>query len=225
MVLKTSATESASKPSTSNCASPPHQAHTVDRKPPPQWWIPIQTDPPISINGMKWNNPMSTLTVTLIDTASVPTFTTPSQLAQSLKAGTPVWKTSWTSSKWNTFTPSITFARRTHVSSPQKDRNLADCLHWLVEDPEWSVVQSDKTGQWLPILVKDYIADMEVHLCRYCNEIPRSHLNRVYKDTMTLINEIDHLCPDREEQFLRSWAKTKKNLSVRISIKDHKPAG
>ncbi len=82
---------------------------------------------------------------------------------------------------------------------PEKDHNLADCFHWLLEDPEWSVVQSDKKGQWLPILVKDYIADMEVHLCRYCNKIPRLHLDRVYKDTMTLIDEIDHLCSDREE--------------------------
>jgi hypothetical protein len=66
---------------------------------------------------------------------------------------------------------------------------------------------------------------MEIHLRRYCNEIPQSHLDRVYKDTMSLIDEIDHLCSDGEEQFLRSWAKTKKIPSVRLSIKDHKPVG
>jgi hypothetical protein len=101
---------------------------------------------------------------------------------------------------------------------PEQVRTLADCLHWLSEDPDWSVVQSDKTGQWIPILVNDYIADMEIHLHRYCNKIPRSHLDRVYKDTMSLIDEIDHLCSDGEEQFLRSWAKTKKIPSVRLSI-------
>jgi hypothetical protein len=108
----------------------------------------------------------------------------------------------------------------------RQDRTLADCLHWLSEDPDWSVVQSDKAGQWIPILVNDYIADMEIHLRRYCNKIPRrSHLDRVNKDTMSLIDEIDHLCSDGEEQFLRSWAKTKKIPSVRLSIKDHKPVG
>ena len=66
---------------------------------------------------------------------------------------------------------------------------------------------------------------MEVHLRRYCNEIPRANLDQIYKDTNTFIDEIDHLCSDGEAQFLRSWCKTKKIPSVHLTVKDHKPVG
>ncbi len=29
---------------------------------------------------------------------------------------------------------------------------------------KWALVQSDKTGQWLPMRVKDYISDMQIHI-------------------------------------------------------------
>ncbi len=66
---------------------------------------------------------------------------------------------------------------------------------------------------------------MEVHLQRYCNEIPRANLDQIYKDTLTIIEGIDNLCSDGESQFLQSWCRTKKIPSVRLSIKDHKPVG
>ncbi len=36
-------------------------------------------------------------------------------------------------------------------SIPDRDRVLAKHLHELAEDPDWSLVQSDKTSHWLPI--------------------------------------------------------------------------
>jgi hypothetical protein len=38
---------------------------------------------------------------------------------------------------------------------PEKDRVLAKRLSALAENPDWSVVQSDKTNQRLPIHIKD----------------------------------------------------------------------
>ena len=110
-------------------------------------------------------------------------------------------------------------------SIPERDKVLQEQLDALAKDPHWSIVQSDKTGLWLPIHIDDYIADMKVHLTRYCKEIPRSNLDRIYKDTNAIIDEIEHLCSDGETQFLRSWCKTKKIPSVRLSVKDHKPVG
>jgi hypothetical protein len=40
---------------------------------------------------------------------------------------------------------------------PDYDRALAKCLHELAEYPDWSVVQSDKTGHWLPIHLNNRI--------------------------------------------------------------------
>ena len=108
-------------------------------------------------------------------------------------------------------------------SIPECDRALQDQLDALARDPTWSVVQSDKTGLWLPIRIADYVADMEGHLNCYCNEIPRSNLDRIYKDTNAIIEDIEHLCSDGEAQFLRSWCKTKKIPSVCLSMKVHKP--
>jgi hypothetical protein len=47
---------------------------------------------------------------------------------------------------------------------PKCDRILATNLKALLEDPDWSLVQSDKIGQWIPIKINDYINDMMIHL-------------------------------------------------------------
>ena len=47
---------------------------------------------------------------------------------------------------------------------PECDCILATNLKALSEDPDWSLVQSDKTGQWIPIKINDYINDMMIHL-------------------------------------------------------------
>ncbi len=85
------------------------------------------------------------------------------------------------------------------------------------------VPTSDKTGQWIPIKINNYIDNMMIHLNQYCNKIDRSRLNTIYKDTNALVDDIKDLCFDGETEFLRSWIKTRKIPSVRLSIKDHKP--
>jgi hypothetical protein len=110
-------------------------------------------------------------------------------------------------------------------SIPEHNHVLSEHLDALAEDPNWSVVQSNKTGQWLPIHINDYIADMEVHLTHYCKEIPRANLDKIYQDTHAIIDDIKHLCSDGETDFVQSWVKTKKIPSVHLSVKDHKPVG
>jgi hypothetical protein len=107
-------------------------------------------------------------------------------------------------------------------SIPECNYVLLERLRALAEDPNWSVVQSDKSGQWLPIHINDYIADMEVHLTRYCKEIPCANLDSIHRDTNPIMDDIEHLCFDGETDFLQSWVKTKKIPSVRLSVKDHK---
>jgi hypothetical protein len=106
---------------------------------------------------------------------------------------------------------------------PERDHALVTLLQQLSEDPNWTLVQSDKTGQWIPIRIIDYIADMEIHLHRYCNKIDQLQLDRIYKDTTAIVKEIEDYCSDGKANFLRSWVKTKKILSVCLSIKNHKP--
>ncbi len=106
---------------------------------------------------------------------------------------------------------------------PESNRILATNLKALLEDPDWSLVQSDKTSQWIPIKINNYIDNMMIHLKWYCNKIDRSRLDTIYKDTKTLVDDIEDLCSDRETEFLRSWNKTRKIPSVWLSIKDHKP--
>jgi len=84
-------------------------------------------------------------------------------------------------------------------------------------------VQSDKTGQWIPMRIADYVSDMQIHLDRYCNEVPRTRLDEIYKNTTALVEDIDHLCSDGESNFLHSWLKTRKIPSLRLSVKDHQP--
>jgi hypothetical protein len=45
----------------------------------------------------------------------------------------------------------------------------------------------------------------------------------MYKDTTAIVDKIEDYCSDGEANFLKSWVKTKKIPSVRLSIKDHKP--
>ncbi len=85
-----------------------------------------------------------------------------------------------------------------------------------------SLVQSDKTDQWFPIRIINYIVDMEIHICCYCNKIDWSQLDRIYIDTTTIVDEIEDYCSEGEANFLRSWVKTKKIPSVCLSSKDHK---
>jgi hypothetical protein len=66
---------------------------------------------------------------------------------------------------------------------------------------------------------------MEVHLTCYCKEIPCANLDWIYQDTNAIIDDIKHLCSDGETDFLQNWVKTKKILSVHLSVKDHKPVG
>jgi hypothetical protein len=103
-------------------------------------------------------------------------------------------------------------------SIPEHNHVLLERLRVLAEDPNWSVVQSNKTGQWLPIHINDYIADMEVHLTCYCKEIPCANLDQICQDTNTIIDDIKHLCSDSETDFLRSWVQTKKIPSLRLSV-------
>jgi hypothetical protein len=49
--------------------------------------------------------------------------------------------------------------------SPQ-DRILTEKQQALADDPEWSLVQSDKTGLWVPMRITDYIANIKVHINR-----------------------------------------------------------
>jgi hypothetical protein len=106
---------------------------------------------------------------------------------------------------------------------PKCNRILATNLKALSEDHDWSLVQSDKTGQWIPIKINNYIGNMMIHPNRYCNKNYRSRLDKNYKDTNTLVDNIEDLCSDGETEFLRSWIKTRKIPFVRLSIMDHKP--
>jgi hypothetical protein len=110
-------------------------------------------------------------------------------------------------------------------SIPERDRVLAKCLRALAKNLDWSVVQSDKTGQWIPIHINNYIADMEVHLNHYCKEIPHTNLDQIYQDTNAIIDDIEHLCSNGEINLLQSWVKTKINPTVHLTVKDHKPVG
>jgi hypothetical protein len=47
---------------------------------------------------------------------------------------------------------------------PNRDRILATNLKALSEDPDWSLVQSDKTSQWIPIRITNCINNMMIHL-------------------------------------------------------------
>jgi hypothetical protein len=38
---------------------------------------------------------------------------------------------------------------------PKRDRILATNLKALLEDPDWSLVQSDKSSQWIPIRINN----------------------------------------------------------------------
>jgi hypothetical protein len=124
------------------------------------------------------------------------------------------------------FVNSIKALRKEDTRSiPEHNHVLSERLRALAEDPNWSVVQSNKTSQRLPIHINDYIAYMEVHLTRYSKEIPRANLDWIYQDTNAIIDDIEHLCSDGETDFLQSWVKMKKIPSVRLSVKDHKPVG
>jgi hypothetical protein len=106
---------------------------------------------------------------------------------------------------------------------PEWDRILATTQKALLEDPKWSLVQSDKTGQWVPIRFNNYINNVIIHLNWYCNKIDRSRLDTIYRDTNALVDDIEDLCSDREMEFFQSWIKTRKIPSIRLSIKDHEP--
>ncbi len=106
---------------------------------------------------------------------------------------------------------------------PKIDRALATSLQQLSEDPVWSLIQANKTSHWIPICIIDYIADMEIHLRCYCNEINWLQLDQIYKNTTAIVDEIEDYCSDGEVNILRSWIKTKKMPSVCLSIKDYKP--
>jgi hypothetical protein len=69
----------------------------------------------------------------------------------------------------------------------------------------------------------DYIADMKVHINRYCTEITRARLDSIHKDTKAFVEEINHLISDGEQQFLDSWINTNKTPTLQLSVKDHKP--
>jgi hypothetical protein len=106
---------------------------------------------------------------------------------------------------------------------PECNRIPATNLKALLEDPDWSLVQSDKTGQWIPIKNNNYNGNMMIHLNQYCNKIDRSRLDTIYKDTNVLVDNIEDLCSDRETEFLQSWMKTRKIPSIWLSIKGHTP--
>ncbi len=76
---------------------------------------------------------------------------------------------------------------------PERNRILATNLKALLEDPDWSLVQSDKTGQWIPIKIINYTDNMMIHLNQYCNKIDRSRLDTIYKDTNALVDDIKDL--------------------------------
>jgi hypothetical protein len=107
---------------------------------------------------------------------------------------------------------------------PESGRILAERLRALAKNLDWSVVQSNKTGQWLPIRINVYIAYMEVHQNRYCKEILHANLDQIYQDSNAIIDNIKHLCSNGEMDVVRSWVKIKKIPSVRLSVKDHKSA-
>ena len=106
---------------------------------------------------------------------------------------------------------------------PQCDWILAANLRALAANPEWTLVQLDKTGQWTPMRISDYISNMQVHLDRYCSEISRSRLDEIYKDTEALIKEVETFRSYGESDFLRRRVKTRKIPSLCLSIKDHHP--
>jgi hypothetical protein len=57
---------------------------------------------------------------------------------------------------------------------PNRDWDLFEKLGALMEDPDWLLVKSNMTGQWIPIRITNYITDLSIHLNRYCNEFDRS---------------------------------------------------
>jgi hypothetical protein len=93
---------------------------------------------------------------------------------------------------------------------PKIDNRLATSLQKLSEEPDWTLVQLDKMGQWIPVRIIDYIAGMEIHLRPYCNEIDRLQLDQMYKDTTTIVDMIEDYCSNGEANFPRSWVKQRK---------------
>jgi hypothetical protein len=71
--------------------------------------------------------------------------------------------------------------------------------------------------------ITNYIADMKVHINRYCTEIPRTRLDSVHKDTKAFVEEINHFISDGKQQFLDSWINMKKIPTIQLIVKDHKP--
>jgi hypothetical protein len=70
---------------------------------------------------------------------------------------------------------------------PQCNQELAMSLHALAEDPDWSLVQLDKTSQWATIWIVDYNADMQVHLDHYWQRFPTKDLTRFTKTQTPLL--------------------------------------
>ena len=64
---------------------------------------------------------------------------------------------------------------------------------------------------------------MKIQLNRHCNKIDQSNLDKIYWNNNALVDGIDHLYSNGEAEFLQSWIKTQKILSIRLSIKDQKP--
>ncbi len=93
---------------------------------------------------------------------------------------------------------------------PKIDNKLATSLQKLSEDPNWTLVQLDKTCQWIPICIIDYIAGMEIHLCRYCNEINQLQLDQIYKDT-TAIQQDRRLLLRRQSELPPELGQNKEN--------------
>jgi hypothetical protein len=52
---------------------------------------------------------------------------------------------------------------------PDCNQTLARYLQLLSEVPNGTLVQSDKTGQWIPIRIIDYIDEMKIHLNHCCH--------------------------------------------------------
>jgi hypothetical protein len=62
---------------------------------------------------------------------------------------------------------------------PECNKVITNTLPALANNPVLSLIQSDKTGQWLPMHINDCIVDMQVHINQYCTETPSTKLDSI----------------------------------------------
>ena len=102
---------------------------------------------------------------------------------------------------------SITSLRKNDAKNiSNKDTYISDCLHLLANDPDWALIQSDKTGQWMPMCIKDYILTC-ISTSNDTAMIPHSILDSIYQNTLKLISKIEWHLPTGNTNSSNHWSR------------------